>query len=781
MIFDQRTGRIAALVAATLTLASLILVLVLPPDALLSAANTDMVSGFVSSRAYLTDSLRHGHLPLWNPFTYGGEPFLAGFESAVFYPPNLLFLCMPLARAINFSILLHLVILGWGVERWATLRGLNPWAAGLVGFFVMPFSGAVFPHIYAGHLSNLCTMAWAPWIFLGLETWVSQGNRRGLFLASAAICLQILAGHVQYFFYTAVAAGIQAVVLSVAEPAARRRAIPAVVGCYLTAIALGAAQLLPGLAASGEGIRQQKLDHDVAGMFGFPPENFLTMIAPGFFGNLSTPVYWGRCYLWEMSLFIGAVGPLMIVIALCDVGRKRRAVILDLIIAGLLLVLALGVHTPVFDLLYRFAPGFGRFRGWSKFIFPATLFLVLVIAKGADILLQRTKIPRPVAWAGLLAGLITGGAGCVLLFNPDTIAGFFHFVLMTRESYTAATASKQPDFIHEAGIHAGLSLGLAGLVLITAGAILILLEKQPLLRWALPGLLLAEMIGFVSGQVTVSYISDAMPDALRQFVAAHPGDYRVLNLGRPNNGFLLGAGDIGGDNPALLRRYAEFICFTQSDDPDHAVQLLPFKTIVPLYAMLRFQYAMIPIAQGVRIVQSTVPPLPRLLLVSDEKVISEGRDAIFSAMHVFDPGKTLLLESEPEPHPESGATGVAKLISDLPDELIVEADTDKPTLLLITDLYAHDWHAEAPPDSAQQSYQLMPADYILRAVPLEAGHHHLRIVYAPAAVPIGIGISMVAWMVWGGLLVWDMRAGAQGKVKRQKAEGKCKNAEVKGA
>ena len=282
------------------------------------------------------------------------------------------------------------------------------------------------------------------------------------------------------------------------------------------------------------------------------------------------------------------------------------------------------------------------------------------------------------------------------------------------------------------------------------------------------------MIGFVAGQVTVSHISDAMPDALRQFVAVHPGDYRVLNLVRPNNGFLLGAGDIGGDNPALLRRYAEFICFTQSDDPDHAIQLLPFKTIVPLYAMLRFRYAMIPIARKVSASwQSTVPPLPRLLLVSDEKVISEGRDAIFSAMHDFlIQGRPCLLESEPEPHPESGATGAARLISDLPDELIVEADTDKPTLLLITDLYDHDWHAEALPDSAQQSYQLMPADYILRAVPLAAGHHHLRIVYAPAAVPIGIGISMVAWMAWGGLLVWDMRAGAQGKVKRQKAEVK---------
>ena len=598
-------------------------------------------------------------------------------------------------------------------------------------------------------------MAWAPWIFLGLETWIWQGNRRGLFLASAAICLQILAGHVQYLFYTAVAAGIQSLVVSVAEPAARRRAIPAVVGCYLAGIALGAAQLLAGLAT--EGIRQQKLDYNFAAMFGFPPENFLTIIAPGFFGNLGTPVYWGRCYLWEMSLFIGAIGPLLIAIAFCDNGRKRRGIILDLVIGGLLLVLALGIHTPVFDLLYRFAPGFAHFRGWSKFTFPATIFLVLVMAAGADFLL-REKIPRGIAWAGLLAGLVTSGASFVLLLNPNGITEFLHVISMSGESYLPPATFIQADLIHKAGVHAGLSLGLAGLILITAGVILLFLGKHPLLRWALPALLMLEMIGFVAEQVTVSHVSDAMPDTLTQFVEAHPGDYRVLDFAHPNNGFLLGKGDLGGNNPSPLRRYAEFINFTQGGDPDRVTQYLPFKSIVRLYAMLRLRYVFALTSEGIRVVESPIPPLPRLLLVSDGKVLA-GRNALFSAMRdpSFNPSKTVLLESEPEPHPESGATGAAKLISDLPGQLIIEADTNRPTLLLITDLYDHNWHIEALPDSSQQSYHLMPADYILRAVPLRAGHHHLQIVYAPTAFSVGIGISVVAWTLWISLLVRDCR------------------------
>ena len=291
-------SRRSAVIAGILAGAALLFVFLLPSQLLLSSPGTDLIGNYVSARAFSTRTLLSGHLPLWNPYTYAGEPFVGGFESAVFYPPNLIFLCLPLARALNFSMLVHLIILGWGMERWASRRALHPWAALLAGF-IAPLSGAVFPHLYAGHLSNLCTMAWAPWIFLGLEDWTRHGRRRGLFLASAAICLQILAGHIQYFFYTAVAAGIQAIVASV-HPVWRWRALPAVAGCYLAALALSAVQFFPGLAASAEGIRQQKLDYAFASMFSFPPENFLTLLAPGFFGNVGMPVYWdavtsGKC------------------------------------------------------------------------------------------------------------------------------------------------------------------------------------------------------------------------------------------------------------------------------------------------------------------------------------------------------------------------------------------------------------------------------------------------------------------------------------------------------
>jgi len=753
MIFNRRADRIAGLVAGAFALVFLGLAFAMPPDALLAATGTDMISGFASYRAFLADSLSHGHFPLWNPYTYGGQPFLGGFESAVLYPPNLLFLILPLTVALNFSVLLHLVILGWGMERWATQRGVGPWAAGLAGI-IMPLSGAVFPHVYAGHLSNISTMAWAPWIFLGMEAWVAKADRRGLFLAAAAICLQILAGHIQYFFYTAIAVGIQALVVSVVIPAARWRALPTVAACYLAGAALGGAQLLPGLAASTEGIRQQKLDYSFASMFSFPPENFLTLVAPGFFGNLGQPVYWGRCYLWEMTLFVGTASLPLIALACCD-PKRRRQVWLDLTVVAVLLLLASGVHTPLFDPLYNFAPGFGHFRSWSKFIFQATLFLVLVIAVGADFLLRtKRSIPR-LGWVSIGAGLIAGATGLTLYFSPPNITGMLNLVAASHESYLPPDLFSQPGLIHQAGTNGGLSLVLGGLVLIATGTIFLFVGKWPVLRWVAPALVAVEMVGFIAGQITIAHMSDAAPDELKKFVASHPGDYRVLNFIRPNNGFLLGAGDLWGNNPSVLRRYAEFMTYTQGGDPDHCEQYVNFSRVDPLYAIVRFAYGFNAGPQGLQCIKATTPALPHLLLVTDWKSRG-GRDAIFSAMRDpgFDATKAILLEGPPTPAPASGAVGSVKLLAETPDELDIEADTDKPVVLLITDLYSRDWHAEPLEGSSQQEYNLMPADYILRAVPLAAGHHHLRVVYAQPSFPIGVALSAVAWATWLGLLIW---------------------------
>ena len=746
-----------AAIFGALTLIALGAVWLLPKGIVLGAPHTDLVGQFIAWRTFAAESMRAGDLPLWNPYTYAGQPFLGGFQSALLYPLNAVFVFLPLDRALNFSVSLHLLILGWGMAHWIRQRGMHPGAAA-VGGITLALSGAVFPHVYAGHLSNLCTMAWAPWAFAGLEAWWRDQRPGGLWSASAAIALQILAGQVQYVFFFGVAAGVQALVATAFEPGTRKRALPAVaLGC-LAAMALAAAQLLPGLEAAAEGVRQGKLDLRFASSFALPPENLLTALAPGFFGDadLGAHPYWGRGYLWEMSVYFGLTGVIFACVASGERERKQQGR-RDLMVALVLLVLALGRHLPVYRLLYEHVPGFGQFRGVSKFTFPALVFVILVVAAGIDGLIRGRWDLKPVSRWVLVGGAMLGAAALVFTLQPEIASRLFAWIRAQGNENLLV----DPAFPAGAAAHAAASLLRGAILCYTMGLGLAFARERRGLRWVVVALLPLEMIQFAGANAATTQVATAMPAELKEFVAAHPGDYRVLNLSRPNNGYLLGAPDLWGNDPGVLKRYAEFMTFTQGGDPDLATQNITFAMVHRLYAMLRCRYAFLPSKSGVSVID--VPdPLPAVLLLQDYRV-AKGRDAIFAAIAqpAFDPRRTVMLESEPSPRPQPDANpGTVRVVAAGNDRLAIEANVTVPTLLLITDLYSRGWHARALPGSAQSNYEILPANYILRAVPLSAGQHHLRLEYRPRSFAPGVVISFLAWLGWlgAGWVIWRRRA-----------------------
>ena len=79
---------------------------------ILSDSGQDIAVHFFSWRAFAFNELRHGHLVLWNPYYLCGTPFFGNFESALFYPPNWLYLVLPPVLAVNLGIALHVFLAG---------------------------------------------------------------------------------------------------------------------------------------------------------------------------------------------------------------------------------------------------------------------------------------------------------------------------------------------------------------------------------------------------------------------------------------------------------------------------------------------------------------------------------------------------------------------------------------------------------------------------------------------------------------------------------------------
>jgi hypothetical protein len=172
--------------------------------------------------------------------------------------------------------------------------------------------------------------------------------------------------------------------------------------------------------------------------------------------------------------------------------------------------------------------------------------------------------------------------------------------------------------------------------------------------------------------------------------------------------------------------------------------------------MLRVKYIVRFEDNAMQIDPLPVEPLRRLELVGTYRLES-GRDAILGAMGEasFDPRREMILERRPQPEPVSAAGGRASVVREGTDFVEIEADLPQPAMLLVTDAWTPSWRAVSLDPG--QSYELMPADYALRAVALDRGHHRLRLEYAPGGLRAAAFISALAWVAWAGAALVFLR------------------------
>jgi len=725
----------------------------------------DLFREYVHSRHFGFTQLAEGNLPLWNPHIFSGTPFVGGFQSAMLYPPNLLYLVFPLHTAINIGIALHVLLGGVFMYLWAWRRGLHPAGRAFCGVLFM-FCGAHFPHIFAGHLSNLCAMAWAPLLFLAIDGMFDSPRMGWSLLGVFAVGMQILAGHPQYVFYTGVAAVIYAG-LQLGNARHRLRIEAGLVGMYAGAIALTAVQLFVGLDAASESVRAGGISYKFAGSVSFPPKNFLTLLAPGLFGDLTNAPYWGQGAAWEISAFIGVTGVVLGVLGCFHPDRRLRRFCLPMVI--ILAILALGSHTPLFRMLHAYVPGFNKFRGASKFIFQMSLFLIMLAGIGLDRLIKVSRMRRSVILT-LLGGAVILGIVAAVLFvssRDPRPADWWRAVM----KWTMTSAGPEPIIIRYAPLvqgaaaNAAKSLFLSSVLLAVLGALVYLRRYSRKVVYLVMVLGATEVVIFAVNWRSVSEIGLSRQPGIEDLLKSRPGDHRTLYLadcGNPNEAMSMGTLDMWGWDPGVLRRYAEFMYFTQGANPDAATQDLVFHRPSRLFSMLRGRFGLAQEGRGTIRLQKFIEPqgqMKHLNLIHSYRVI-EDRNAIFRAMSdkTFDPHHMVILESSPDPPPAWSSERESITVRDSStDHLTVEADLSAPAILLITDSYSAGWRAWALPGSDQTVYRVMPANYILRAIPLSAGHHVFRLEYLPRAFVIGKWISissLIVYMFLLGLIGW---------------------------
>ena len=729
-------------------------VLFVSPHEILSDGRMDVAHFFVHWRYFGFHELKSGNLPLWNPHLCCGEPFFGNFQSALLYPLNFLYLLLPLEAAINWTIALHVFLGGAFMFYWVRECGMHSPAC-LLSAMMFMCCGPHFPQIQAGHLPNLCTLVWAPLLFLSIERLTDRPALAPCLLGMFTLAMMILAGHPQYVFYLGVAAGLYAV-LNLARANDRGKIMLGWAAIVLGGVALSAVQLFTGLGEGPETVRSRGLPYASAATFSFPPENILMLVAPRLFGDGNEVPYWGRSYVTEASPYVSVIGLALAAFGMARAPRAARRFSITILIVAL--VLALGGYTPVYRCLYDHVPGFNLFRGMDKFLWLAALFLCMLAGMGLDQLLRGRDAPGWLVGGVAVTGLVLCGLSCLPL-QVDWWRSVMHWLTAHTMKIDLRFDFAAPAFVVQATARYIRSLIEGAVLLFLAAGLLHLAKFHRRLACGIMLLMAAvELASFAASSLMTFKSGPPYPHLLIGVLTSDPGDYRIL-YNKPDNAMTAGALDIGGDDPSGLLRYVRYFYFTEGLDFDAT----PFGRMGTLTCnlracrMLRCRYAY---EEARPPVGARIPDaLPRLLLVGRFRVMTDYHEMFFTLTNQsFDPAREVILEDLPNPLPAPDQPlGTVRLLDSSTDYLTVEVNTAAPCLLLNTDAYSKGWRARPLPGSSQAAYQIMPADYCLRAVPLAAGHHLLRLEYSPLGFRIGRVGSFVAWAIFLPLVALAIR------------------------
>jgi hypothetical protein len=383
-----------------------------------------------------------GELPLWNPLSHCGVPFLAQWNTLTLYPLSLIYLLLPLTWSLSFFCLAHLFSGGLGMyflaHRWTQHR----LAAGLAGI-IFSFNGLTLNFLMWP--SHIATFSWLPWVvWLGQRAWREGG--KALVWATVAGAMQMLAGGPE----TIVATWLILLALAcgdlVREEGPRSRLVARFVGMGILVALICAVQLLPFLELLAHSQRNSGFGSSEWSMPVWGWANFLVPLfrayptAQGLFLQIEQN--------WTSSYYAGIGTVLLVAVAVRRVRDWRVTLLAALLFLSL--VLALGDRGLLFRALRFCVPVVGFTRYPIKFVILTLAIAPLLAAFGLQALTHKAARIGRFEWAC--------GLGILLLIGTIVALG---------------GKSQIPEFLWRLTWQNGLArAGLFVLVLFLTGALL---------------------------------------------------------------------------------------------------------------------------------------------------------------------------------------------------------------------------------------------------------------------------------------------------------------------
>jgi len=689
-------------------------------------------------RHLMKSALNQGQLPLWAEMLSSGYPLLAESEIGFFYPLHfLMFKSLPFLVAFNYSFIVHWFLGALFVYLFARQIKISPQASFLAAI------SFIFSSFFVGHLKhvNMVEAAiWMPLIMLLIELFFRKKQFIFLFFVSLILTIQILVGHFQISYYTILLAGIY-FIWRLSSP--DQRAIKfktkslwflVFIGCIILSFLIAAIQILPTKELVFQSWRQNGLTVKTATECSYHPKNIISFIFPFFYGNPASATYLGNFnednLLWEKFGYIGLVPLALALLSFWLLFKKKNINIYSIfftIISVLCLVFLLGSSGYLFELFWRFLPGFSFFRAHARVLLILIFSLSILSAYGFDWLIKTVKSSKSCSHLKPFTTIIA------VLIIAISIFDLFYFNYQYNTYIGSSKWMATPESVDFIGqdqsyfrIHSFANAYSSLSFYYQAGGWLknkyFLINNRNVLEPNSQSLYgLSSIEDLISLKIKrhcrfdyiLNWINPITDSGLIDFPKENKFDLsdRYLKLvGMQNGKYILSYFNL--NNPSLEKVHQ--VNFDQL--------MMPLNIYYNKYWLPRSYFV-----RNIKIVPTDDSVIRDLQVI--KSMIDPG----------FDFGNTAVVEKEINLKPSDGQSSVA-IDSWAGSHISLSASTDSENFLVISNTFYPGWQAYID-DKPVEIYR---ANYLYQGVIVEPGKHKIEFIYRPKSFVLGKKISLIS-------------------------------------